>query len=333
MSRAPGTETEAQEEAARIVERHWGLEARLEPLPSYADTNYRVVTEGGSTLLRLANAAEAESTLRFQERLLARLAEAALPTPRALPGRSGDVLESVSFRGETRWARLHSWLPGRPLATVVDPSPRLFADLGRLLARIDQALENEPGPDEERLFPWDPRSYPRSLDHLEAIPEDAGRERVARVLEHFRTDVLPRLDALPAGVVHNDANDYNALVDEEGQLTGLTDFGDALLAPRVVEAAVAATYAMCGRAEPASFALALLEGFQRERPLEPEALPLFFPLIEARLAVSVVQSAAERARRPHNEYASVTEPHAWRLLEWFERQDLEDLTAEARNLR
>ena len=44
----------------------------------------------------------------------------------------------------------------------------------------------------------------------------------------------------------------------------------------------------------------------------------------SRRAVSVTLSGHERRKDPDNAYLGVTEPHAWKLLEWFEgRPDAE----------
>ncbi len=73
---------------------------------------------------------------------------------------------------------------------------------------------------------------------------------VAPVLDRFVSDFLPRLSELRAGIVHNDLNLHNLLVDPEGgsTITGCIDFGDMVHAPYIVDLGVAAAYQASRRA-------------------------------------------------------------------------------------
>ena len=73
---------------------------------------------------------------------------------------------------------------------------------------------------------------------------DAERRRVLeRLAALYARQVVPRLAQLPRGVVHNDANDHNVLVQSRGPgrapAVGLIDFGDMVRAPTAAEPAVA----------------------------------------------------------------------------------------------
>src|SRR5690606_21880359 len=50
-------------------------------------------------------------------------------------------------------------------------------------------------------------------------------------------------------------------------------------------------------------------------PLPEAALPMLWPLVRMRLAVSVVNAAIEAAKRPDDAYATISTAPAWRLLE------------------
>ena len=55
------------------------------------------------------------------------------------------------------------------------------------------------------------------------------RELVERHMENFRNEVVPRLEGLERGVIHNDANPDNVLSNRRDQaVTGFIDFGDVL---------------------------------------------------------------------------------------------------------
>ena len=91
------------------------------------------------------------------------------------------------------------------------------------------------------------------------------------------------------------------------------------------EPAIAMAYAMLQREDPVAPARSLLGGYLAHAPLAPEELDVLADLIEMRLVVSVTISAYERTRHPDNAYLYVTEPHAWRLLDWFRAADREQV--------
>jgi Ser/Thr protein kinase RdoA (MazF antagonist) len=98
------------------------------------------------------------------------------------------------------------------------------------------------------------------------------------VLEFFaRFTVAPRLATLRATVIHNDANDWNVLVDsaDQDRISGLIDFGDALHAPLIAEIAIASAYAGLDQADPIGAAASIARGFHAEYPLLEEEIDLF----------------------------------------------------------
>jgi Ser/Thr protein kinase RdoA (MazF antagonist) len=310
----------------------FGVRGSAHPQPSYLDRNFRIDAEDGRRfLLRIAHAGEDRDALAFQHRLLERLAAAGLPTPRVVRTRAGDDLASVATPEGERWLRLHTWIEGRTLATVARPADALLADLGRLLGRVDRALEGAEAP--ARALEWDALRAGHLRAELGAVPDPARRARLEGVLDAFEARLGAELAALPRCVVHNDANEHNVLVrgeDEEVELCGLTDFGDALHTLRLAEPVVAATYAMLQRGwqEAARAGRAVLDGYREVVPLEPRELARVVDLVELRLVTSVVVSARSRAAAPDNEYISVTEPHAWAFLDRLGAVDRSALLSE-----
>jgi len=305
--------------AAALVRARFGLDGVAEPLPSYVDENHRIVTgDAGEYILRLASPQEPIAVLAFQHRVLAHLADTGLPAPRVIRDRSGDALG----RWQGRTVRLHTWIPGQPLARV-DPTAGLWRDLGTHLGQLDAALQDLAAAAPERPFVWDLRQSLLLARDLEAVPDGPRRARIAGVLDRFRDRVLPVLAGLPATPVHNDANPHNVLVTVANgtpAISGLTDFGDAVRAPRVCEPAIAAAYALQPPwvLPPLETAAALFGGYRDTLPLTPTALALAPDLIEARVAVSVVQAAVTRARDPGNAYISIHEAPGWQLLDWLQ---------------
>ena len=144
-------------------------------------------------------------------------------------------------------------------------------------------------------------------------------ELVERHLELFQHEVVPLLEGLEHGVIHNDANDYNLLVrngdDDEAVLAGLIDFGDSLHTITIAELAIAATYLMLDREYPLTTAALITTGYNSVRPLTTGELGVLFDLIKARLCASVLMSARGLHFEPENEYLQISVQPVWRLLE------------------
>ena len=333
----PGPQTGGaieRRDAVALVADRYGFESEATPLPSYADANFRIeAADGRRFILRIAQRDQNPEPLEFQNAVLERLAESGLPAPLVVPvvvpDRNGDGLASVAFgHGARRIVRLHTWIDGEMLANVASPAPDLFAELGRLLGRIDVALGGFATRSPDNPCAWDLTRAAEARVHLSSVAVGNARDRAARVLDRFEALTMPKMGDLPSGVIHNDANQHNVLVGSVTppiSIAGITDFGDAMHSPLVSEPSIAAAYAMLDRPDPIAVARELVRGYVECVRLSRYELELIPELIETRLVVSVVHSAGERARQPDNEYISVNEVSAWRLLRWFEGDAREEL--------
>ena len=222
-------------------------------------------------------------------------------------------------------AWLVTWLDGIPIARLESRSVGLLREVGKALGDLDARLASFDDPAVHREFRWDLVRAPAILPLTVHIADPGGRELVRGRLREFERDSLPQLRGMPHQVVHNDANDHNLLVcrtspDPAAGYTpcGVLDFGDRLWTPRVAEVAIAMTYVMLGPGDPLRSAAALLAGYCESLPLGRRELEILPDLIRARLCVSVTISAYERARDPGNDFVSVSEAPAWRLLDRLE---------------
>jgi 4-aminobutyrate aminotransferase-like enzyme/Ser/Thr protein kinase RdoA (MazF antagonist) len=184
--------------------------------------------------------------------------------------------------------RLLSWIDGRPWAE----RPGDLEELGREVARVDKALRDFEHPQLHRPHRWDLRNA-------------AG---------------LPRLDQLPHQLVHNDANEHNVLVGEDGSI-GLIDFGDVVYCPRVCGLAVAGAYAMQGQPDPARAVVAVVRGYHEVAPLGADELAVLFTLMRARLEMSVRMAADAHAAAPHNDYLLISQAGIKDVLDKLAHED------------
>lgn len=304
--------------AALLLE-HWGLIGDLSPLESERDQNHRLDADDGTRwTVKVVNASEPETETDFQTRLLQHLAVSApeLPMPRLRLTKDGSAIQSVEGPTGARHAmRVVSWVEGVPLAKTTREEG-VVRSLGTLLGKTDRALRGFLHPGALRSFEWDIRAAGEARVRLGAIADPDQRRVLEYFLDRFDRLVAPKLAGLRATVIHNDANDWNVLVDPEdySRVCGLIDFGDSAHTPVIAEVAIAAAYTIMESPDPIGAAAELAAAYHRENALEEEEVDLLFDLIAMRLVTSVTLSALRKNEREDNPYLAVSEAPAWSLL-------------------
>ena len=301
-------------DAAALARELYGLDARVTPLPGEKDRNFLLTSARREKfVLKIANSGAARETLELENAAMERLAAQGVEgVPRVVPALDGGAIASAY----DHFARLLTYLPGRLWAEVNPQTPEMRAALGALLGAVDRALATFDHPAARREIKWDLARASWIRDYLSHIEGGARRGIVERRLEQFEREIQPRLACLRRSVIHNDANDYNLVVD--GAAVGLIDFGDMVHTHTVSELAVACAYAMLDKPDPLAAAAEVVRAYHREYPLQEAELELLFPLIALRLAVSAANSAYQKTAAPENEYLLISERPVWALLERFE---------------
>jgi len=306
----------------------FGLDVSAKQLPSERDQNFRLTTPDCKIyVLKLANAAENRDVLDFQNQAMVHIAakrnifdKRTAVVPDVLSTTTGEQIAAVQgLDGATHFVRLLTYLPGKPLALIKPHDADLLASLGRFFANIDQALQDFDHPATHRDFHWDLKNAGRIIDdYLKYIKAPQHRRLVKDLLKRFRAEAEPQLPDLRTGIIHNDANDYNVLVEPDGRwrntVTGVIDFGDMVYTRIVHEVAIACAYAMLDKADPLAAAGHVVAGYHHTFPLTEQELAVLFDLICMRLCMSVSHSANQSRYEPDNEYLRISEQPAWDLL-------------------
>ncbi len=302
---------------------HYALTGTLEPLPGELDANFKVVGDDGHTYLLRLHAPDAlNDEVELQTDVLPFLeqADAFLPVQRVVPSVSGEMLPVViTAAGGRCQLRLTTWLDGDVWATSVSAHRKQreasAASLGRLLARLDKALEHFQHRAANREHRWD---LARAGEHLAFVPlidDPAKRDIVSKVLQRFVDEIQPRLAGRPLQVIHNDANDYNVLLGADGSVTGLIDFGDCVRSWRINEVAVACAYAMIGAPDAIGYVLPLIAAYHDENPIDETEAELLLDLILTRYAMSICMAAAQIRDDPSNTYLLISQNDVWERLQ------------------
>jgi|SRR5579859_2032682 len=311
------------DDASRIGLEFYGLHAVAQPLPGERDRNFYLKTDAGREyVLKIAPAEEPQALLEMQNQALAHLAARApaLLLPHVCATPAGESIATItSSVGAQHFARLLTYVPGRLFAEVRPHSAALLHSLGALLGKLDHALLDFSHPAAQRVLKWDLQHAGWIREYLQHIAQPERRAIVEHFLALFETQTLPVLPALRKSVIHNDANDYNVLVGAadavDRKVISLVDFGDMTETYTVCELAIAAAYAMLGKADPLAAAAQMVAGYHAAFPLAEAELEVLYPLICIRLCVSVVNSAYQQKIAPEHDYLTISQQPAWVLLE------------------
>lgn len=320
-------------EADRVAQQVFGLCGVITPLSGERDSNFHIkVNESAQFVLKISHPAEDPLVIAFQSEALNYIAARTpdLPVPRLLPTRDGNTAWSFTRRGDPpRTARVLSYLSGEPLHPASTGTAQRQT-LGRVLARLGQALHGFDHPGARHELMWDITHAGQTRGLLDHIPDPHQRALALRFLDSFETHAQPALPALRAQVIHNDLNPHNVLVGAQNpdQVAGIIDFGDMVHAPLINDLAVAAAYHPVDTGHPLSAMADLIAGYHAKQPLTTPEIDLLFDLIAARMVVSVAISGWRAARHPENKaYILRNNRLAWTGLQRFNelsRQQAQD---------
>jgi Ser/Thr protein kinase RdoA (MazF antagonist) len=304
----------ADREAAAIAQQVFGLAAHAVELPSERDQNFLLETATGSKIvLKIANSEEDRAVLEFQNAVLKHVAARAptLQVPKVWPTREGvEIAQIADQRGRPFYVRAIGWLEGQMLADVASHDVALLSSLGTTMAELDRALQGFAHAAMYRELHWNVRRADLALAHLPLLTP----EQQLTVRRFMRQWAQIDWSQLRHGVIHGDANDHNVLV-RQGRVVGLIDFGDLVYSAIVCDLAIAVAYAMLAKPQPLVVAGDIVRSYHARFPLDRAELDALYPLIGARLCMSVCYAAYNARVKSGDAYQQVTAGPAWTLLQ------------------
>ncbi|MEP4035183.1 aminotransferase class III-fold pyridoxal phosphate-dependent enzyme [Pseudophaeobacter sp.] len=307
---------------ADALKSHWGITADLRRLDGEYDLNFMATGPDGTGYILKAMRPDCEAWLvEMQVQAFQHIASNTpdLPCPRVIPSSSGAAMLSLrDENGANRLCWILECLPGQCYAKVSPKSLALIHEVGAVLGGAGKALADFQHPGLERDFKWDLMRAGWIGAEIDSIT-DPKRQSLIREINTVFTKLEPVLAGLPKQAIHNDANDYNIMVTGEltqpRRVSGLIDLGDMCAAPRICDLAIAAAYIVLDHAAPEGALAALVAGYHSAYPLTPQEVDLIYPLLRARLAVSVVNSTLMALENPDDPYVTISQAPAWRFLE------------------
>jgi Ser/Thr protein kinase RdoA (MazF antagonist) len=171
--------------------------------------------------------------------------------------------------------------------------------LGATLAHLALALRDFDHPAADRELSWDLRHAAEMGAMLDQLEPCEWRRELAAELARFERETVPRLQPLPAQIVHNDLSRDNVVRAADGGLA-VIDFGDVVRTQRVNDVAVAMADHLGEGEEPPAPALEFLRGYEAVEPLLPAEAELLPELLRARVVTRIVGGEWRSARFPEN---------------------------------
>ncbi len=305
----------------QLVKEYYGVEARAYPLVSYEDLNFKIEANSSNYVLKL-NQAKA-SDLEFENALMLYLQEAFSEIiPKLIKAKNGLCINSVSLNGQNYLMRMISFCQGSSLAKLTNPNSELLNSFATSLAKIDQALNCFSHKNEQRYIAWDAK---HSLKNIRANKNYLSKKELA-IVDYYLSEVLDKLEIifpkLRQSIIHNDANDYNVLVNiEQTKITAIIDFGDSVKTYLINELAVACSYLMLVNQKPFQLAAEFIANYHKIYPLEEIEIDNLYSFIILRFCLSVTMSAKAKKNKPNNIYASISKKDIWQFLEKYQNLD------------
>jgi len=299
------------EEIAAIAAELFGLSGQASDLGSERDQTFLIDDGAAGGVLKISNLGEDAAVLDLEAQAIEHISrvDPDLPVARL---RASNTYEGHFVR---LFERLHGHEGGPEL------NDRALFDYGATHARLNLALRGFFHPAAARNLLWHLQSAAELRPLASAIPDESRRRLVEKILDRYEQQVAPRWPMLRAQVVHGDLNLDNVLLDGQGRISAIVDFGDVGFSAQVADFAVGLASLVRGRPDDDVFRAARLaiDGYQSRIPLEPLELELLGDLVAARLAAIVTISAWRVERYPENAaYIQAWDDDSWKLLEQFD---------------
>ena len=304
------------EEATQIVYDYYNIKTLINNLPGDRDQNFICDSGNKKYILKISNPAEDRSILEMQDLAICFIRNK--DSELEVPSQIGKI-QKVEKPGLNYFVRLLEYLEGRFLKDSV-MNENNFEILGFFLGRLSKALDGFSHPASFRKFEWDVRAVASIKSRFDFLGNNKQKKTVIHFLNEFGKNVSA--NKLRMAVIHNDGNDHNVLVNENGETKGIIDFGDMVYSFQVGEPAVCMAYAGLGIDNSFQAMASVLKGYHSRFPLQNAEIKSAIYLSCVRLCISVTMSAWRMKLFPENEYLGVSQKPAWNLLQKLEKENL-----------
>ncbi len=300
----------------KLLQKYYGFhKIMINRLVGYDNANYLIKTKCGKYIFKTYPEstesialveAENETLLFLQSKKNNRF-------PKPIPFIDGSLVKVLQLEGKETICRMLSFLEGESLGEVPH-SKTLFQSLGVFLAQMNLELQSFNNYTiKASQSEWGIQYLYLNKKYIKEIDDSKDRNIIIHFFQQFEENVSPVFHQLRKSIIHNDANEWNVLVNN-GEVSGIIDFGDLAYSPLINELAVAIAYACFDKENPLGWASTILKSYHQVIAIEENEITVLYYLIAARLCISVCNSAHSKKKDADNVYAFVSEKQAWKLL-------------------
>ncbi|WP_296667256.1 aminotransferase [Demequina sp.] len=322
-STSPGPAGLTSSDAAQFAAERFDVDvAEHRDLGSNEDQNLLLTAgDGRRLLLKVSHPGIPLEALEAQNAVLAHLRTAPgdgpVPTvPAAHVSVAGREVEEVELDSGARVRmRLLDFLPGSPPVGARRLAAGLPSQLGAAAGAMSSALRDFAHPGLPADGYWDLRGARLVLDQAAPRLGAPERDRLEAVLGAAEVRLAPVRDGLRVQAIHGDLTVDNVVVDGDGRIAGVIDFGDVGHGWTVAEIAVCACALLQYDGDALHDALDAIAAFDRVAPLTEAEVVAVWPLVVQRAVVLAAAGEQVLAADPDNDYARARRPLEARMLE------------------
>ena len=327
----------SEDEAERLVARHWGRPGHATRLATEKDDTFAVQADDHRAyVLKVTNPAEDLLEVDLEIELMKHVARAgfSVPVPQLFDALDGQLLVAIEdAAGQSRRARLMSFIAGTPLDST-SSSPAEREAVGRTLGRLRHLTGTFSHPAQYRVLAWDVQHLPRLLPLLGTIADPGHRDLLQAGLARFNS-IAGIVPTLRRQVLHNDFSKSNIIVDHAAVrfVQGIIDFGDAVHTAVATDVATALLNQLPRQVPPDPYAdlfadgRDLLRGYLSVADLTDTELATIPYLVLGRVIARALITSYRAALLPSNAaYILRNTLPGWGQLRWFGDQPDDRLT-------
>ena len=311
------------EQAQEALKCCFNLEGALSELNGERDLNYLLRTTADKKyVFKIANADEHPAMLECQWNAFQHLQQSGVDSVpvHVLDSHGQGVVTISSASGVEHQCRVLEFVEGELYSKINPHYKELEIRLGQQIATITKGLSGFDHSALDRPLLWKIEQAHDVVNRFSLHVKDSGRaELLSKLNRTYFQNLNDRSEALRVGTIHNDANDNNVLVNAKGpwdhNVIAVIDYGDMVKGYLIADAAIAAAYACLDKVNPLDSIGNVLNGFNQVLPVNESEITMVFPLVIARLCMSVSISAYQQSQNPDNAYLAVSEESAWSALE------------------
>ncbi len=306
----------SHEKIADAVETAYGFCGSVRRLGGYNENYLIALGDGQQFVLKLESECSGREPILLEHAAVEAAFESGVGVglPRLVPDLSGNIVVDLDVGvGAPRLGRLLRFVPGCEWGNKAPASADLLTALGALIGHLGEALSSLDLPAARKTHDWDLAGAGTHRSNMPLVADHDRRRLLAIQAERWAASEQD-LATVPRGLIHGDLNDENLLV-ADGQLSGVLDFGDVLYNPLICDLAISLAYVLLYEPDPWHAGAKVVAGYHAVRPLSPTEVELLYPLICARLEMSVLMSAKNRQIDPERAAWFATEKRAWAFLE------------------